>query len=590
MRDALARERTPILNAPLPWDLAHGLLLAGLLFYLFAVPWSLWIGRPGFLVYDEEGFFDAIQSAWEGGPWRWQFGSSALSAALAYALDRAFGPHPLCLRLPSLALVLVQHALLYVWVRRRFGDLAGAWAALAGLGGTATFALARGVTAVPMAGAAFLALALWRERLRRPWQAALWGLATALMALDYEGWVAAAAVLTAWAFWSWRVQPTLMGWAAIGLLAGAGLVAGLHPDWGAFLESRRAISLQGAPPWATAWQNLADLLGGGDRMLFSGAPYHPWPPRWTWPLLVLGAAPALWRWPGLALALGAGLIPLFMRLSDGEPHRFYLAWTALCAIAGMGATRLAAWGPRWARWGLPLLLLAGAVDEARGWSQGLPPERRIHAYGRSWGLAEAVKWLRQEEPADGWELLSGLGLESDASFRHLARSAGLRAGRRPVALVPWHYLRGLEGMAGRLLRVPAPGQTPPYLFLPDDAALARLRAIHAQVEALRRRSLHLPPLRMREEALACLQDGTLKDPWARTVGWEQWLTASLQLGDLDPSLLDQAAREPLVNGWLFDAAGKALSFREPQAAQRLHRRAARADPRRAGLRDRAWRY
>ena len=148
-------------------------------------------------------------------------------------------------------------------------------------------------------------------------------------------------MLGAWSAWRWRSQRGLLAGAALGLGIGIAVLALLQSDLSAYLESRRGISVSNSmSPAALAWANLKSLLGPGDRMLISAAPYDPWPPRWLWPLALLGL-PLLWaRWRGLLLALLAGLTPLMIRLSDAETHRFYLAWLAICVAAGASAARI----------------------------------------------------------------------------------------------------------------------------------------------------------------------------------------------------------------------------------------------------------
>jgi hypothetical protein len=321
-------------------------------------------------------------------------------------------------------------------------------------------------------------------------------------------------------------------------------------------------------------------------MLISSAPYEPWPPRWIWPLAAAGAPLiwARWRWIGL-LAL-AGLTPLTMRMSDAETHRFYLFWLTACAATGAGATRF--YRHRWGRL-LPFVLFAiGAASSIHAWLS-LSQDRIEHSYGRSYGIRQAVQHLRAVEPAEGWKLYSGLGLDSDGAFRYHFEAAGLKHGSRPVALVHWDYMPALKGMQGVLVPMPALGPTSPGLFFPAPASLARLEAVSSQIGELHKRTHDLPPTAQREAALQALRDGTLKDPWARTVGWERWLWVGLQTSSIDPALLAEAAAEPLVSGWLFHGASVRILFVDPSASERLHKRALRADPRRKDLLYPGWR-
>jgi hypothetical protein len=575
----LRRQHKRLKAKPLPtqaWLLA-GLLLA----YAVMLGWSLQVGRPGFLGYDEEGLLDKLQAAREGTPLHWAFGAGSLSTGLIWLLSALCGPQLFWIRLPSLLASLAAAVFLFQLVRPHLGERAAAWSVLAFGVNTTSFALARGCTAVPLATAAFLGLTLLLERLEQPRHWALWGLGAALMSLDYEGWLLALPVLVGWAFWRLRQQAQAQRLAlASGLAFGLALIVAIQPEWKGYLQSRAAIS--GAPrPWNQAWQNLQALLGGGDRVLISGAPGDPWPPLWSLTLTLPGL-PVLWRrWRWLLAALPLGLSPLGLLTSDGEPHRFYVAFLVLCVAAGAGAERLLA-RPTPLRHLPLLLLLAGAIQSVRAWT-AVPAARLAQAYGRSQGLAAAADFLRATAPPDGWRILSGLGAYSDGAFRYLCDASKVKRGSRPVALIAWDYLPALVSLEGYRVSLPATDGRAFTLFFPAASAQARLEKVLQELTALRRHLGHASPVERRRLLQEALDGDDLRDPWSRTVAWELWMEASLQMHDVDPERLNRAAREPLLSGWIFDAAARHIESADPLAAQRLRRRALRADPRRADL-------
>jgi hypothetical protein len=572
----------PALGSQKASRLEQGLLLAALLFYALALPLCSSVFRPGFCVYDEEALLNQVQAWREGGPLYFRFGWSSLYRNLEILLVSLGGPHLSLLRLPALAAVLLEALLLFVWLRKRLGERAALWAALAVLVCTATFIQGGTLICVSLMPALFLAQVLACEGLDRPWQAALWGLCAALTLLDYEGWVGALLFLAPYAAWRWRSAPGLLTGAALGAAAGMGLILHLSPDLAAHLGSRRALS---SPADNEGYlnavrENVLGLLGKGDRFPFSAAAYHPWPAPWTWPLTLLGAAAALRRFPWLLWLLCAGGLALGLQGTFAEPHRLCLSLLALGAMAGAGASVLWRWP--WGRVLCLALLCGGALDEGRAW-MAEPPSKLAVAYGTSDNMRQAVDWLSAHEPAQGWDVIDGLGSHGDGAFRFLLDQAGLRKGRVPVALIYSDFRPALNGLptAGRAYSFGT--YRPLLLFLPSPVAATRLRAISGDTLGLRAVLDSQTVAVSKDYCARWLQDPAHKDPWSRTVYWEHWLWNSLMLRQVDQQGVLQMLGEPLVSGWAPDVLAHELAPLQAKLALRFEAKSMAIDPSRRAL-------
>jgi MYXO-CTERM domain-containing protein len=570
--------------------LESGLLLAALAFYGVALPLCAALFRPGYSNYDDCSTLDQVQFWREGGSLDIRFAHSSLHRALCALLVRAGGPHLYLLHLPAMAAVLLESVLLFAWLKGRLGERAALWAALADLVCAATFTRAGSLLAVSLMPALFLAHALALERARERWQAGLLGLSGALVLLDYEGWPGALCLLVPYAFWAWRGRPGLRPAALLGAAAGAAIVLALTPDLGPIFHTRAALSAPGGGYAGQVWTNLGHLLGGGHRLAISAPEGHPWPPPWIWPLALLGAAPAVRRWPILALFLALGCLPLAMDNTDYEPHRLCLAYLMLAAFTGAGAALL--WRRAWGRWLCLLLLMFGAADETLAWVR--VPEAFLElSYGPSLDREAAVAWLGANAPAGGWDLISGLGPDYDGNIRFLMDQAGVGGGGRvPVALVTWNYRPALEGLAAA-----APARSfgsfhPLLLFFPAPESAARLRRVGASladIHAARHGASSEAILRV---SARWLGDPAHRDPWARTVAWDNWLLAGLQMRSLDPGGLRRMLAEPLVCAWAPDELAQVLAPRDPVLALRFREKAEAIEPRRRSesVLERGYRY
>jgi hypothetical protein len=560
--------------------LEQGLLLAALLFYGLALPLCSSLFRPGYAVYDEETTLDKVQAWREGAPLLFRFAWASLYHNLEILLCALAGPHLSLMRLPALAGVLAEALLLYVWLRDKLGERAALWACLADLLCTATFARGGSLTGGCLLPALFLAHAVCCERVRRPWQAALWSLSAALCLLDYEAWTGALLFLAPYAAWRWRRVPGLLPAGALGAAAGAGLVLRLTPDLASHVLSRGAASLPARGFLRTAWTNALDLAGQGERMPFSAADRHPWPAPWTWPLILTGAWAALRRLPWLALLLGAGSLALGLAGTSTEPHRMSLALLALAAFGGAGAALL--WSRPWGRALCLALLLFGAVDEARAWIRE-PAAKLDAAYGNSLALEQAADWLAANPDPRGWDVISGLGPYADGAFRFLLDQDGVRKGSAPVALVYWDYRPGLSGLQGPVRALAFGAYRPVLLCFPSPADAERLRAVRAELAPLRRAQLSEPQAVQTALAAAWLRDPAHKDPWARTVAWELWLLDGLLYHGVNAAGARRLLAEPLVSGWAPDVLAGETAAADPALSLLCRRKAEAVDPRRAAM-------
>ncbi len=555
------------------------LLAAVMAFYAGALALHA-LSNPGWAAYDEESYLDQLQGWREGHHLLAGYGFGTLYRALGAGLCLLGGPHIALLHTMGAAAVEAEALLLYAWLRGPLGSRAALWAALADLGGTATFARGACLLSVCLLPTLFLAAVASADRIRGRAPALLWGLACALLLLDYEGWVGALLFLLPYAAWSWRGRVGLRSAAAAGFLAGCVLVWRLSPNLTAHVLERRETSLPGTGLVVTAWTNLERLVLGGPRLPFSGVPGWPWPQPWIWPLALVGAAPALRRVPWLAWLLVCGSLPLAMQGSFQEPHRFCLALLPLAACAGAGA------GLVWRRRAGAVLCLAlfalGAAAEIRAWHRS--PAAQLDAdYGLSRNLERAGAWLARNAPPEGWRVITGLDWHDDGAFRFLLAGEGLKPGRDPVALVYWDILPGLRTLAPGFKVLYFGGGHPLALVLlpPEDAT--HLERVQAEVSPLHWRATTRATPDQARILLAWLKAPGHGDVWARTVAWELWLHASLLDRSLDLASVRALLGEPLVSGWAPDTLAVTLAGLRPSLARRFWLKAEAVDPRRRGL-------
>jgi hypothetical protein len=567
----------PLRETPARWE--WGLLLAVFAFYAVCLPLhGAWV-EPGFVLYDEEDPLNKLQAWREGSPLLIQFAAGSLHRLLIAGPLALFGPSLTWFRLPATLAVLAEPNLLYHWLKPKAGARAALWACLAQLICTASFARGRCLIAASLLPALFLAHLLAAERLRRPWQAALWAFSAALWSLDYEGWIGALLFLLPYAAWLWRRERGLVLGAVAGGLLGLAALQGASGGLGDYFRARQAISGPSAGPGLLlqVWENLRDLLGPGHRLAFAAAPGHPLPAPWTWLLILTGLVAALRAWPPLAALLAIGALPMALRQTAMEPQRLSLLFLGCAIAAGFGAASL---GRR--RWGPALcagLALAGIAHEGAAWLTADPLKHAL-AYGHSHDLRAAVQALKAAEPPEGWELIDQLGPYQDGAFRLMADAAGLRRSDqgRPVALVHWDYLPALKGLKGEVREIRGDGALRPlYLYFPDRATADRLCLVRASLQPWRRNKGRAQELQARLESL--LRDPGFKDPWARSIAWDAWMSYNRQLNRLDPGLYQRMVHEPLVSAFALDVAAEKLEQRDPSLGAKLRAKAEALDPR-----------
>ena len=373
-------------------------------------------------------------------------------------------------------------------------------------------------------------------------------------------------------------RPRILLALAVGL---AGAVLAMYPpaEWADYFPRGANIAPNRAHRLDQLTHNVGALLGGGPRVLFSDAPRSPWPPAWTWPLILLGASEALRRIPALAWIGLVGALPLLLPFTGSEPHRLLMLQLALAAAAGAGAARMADW--RWGQAALAALLLLGVG--AGAWAWCTPGGAIEPTLGASWDEDQAARWMAGNAPPQGWKLIDHLGPWQDGDFRlrlaslHVPVNAGV-----PIALVHWDYLPGLNGMQGALRQFSHGGPMACTLFLPDPAAAVRLLRVQADLDRL------TPPMlgnlvQRQVQLRTALADPGLSDPWTRTALWEDWFVIALQFNRLGPGDLPAILKERFVSGWLWDSLAEKQRQYDPASAASLLERSDRLDPRRRSL-------
>jgi hypothetical protein len=506
----------------------------------------------------------------------------------ALALCGAWGPPSLLrLHLPMLAAFLAENAALYFLGRRIFSEPAALWAMA--LNAVAAFTLLRlrsllSYSVLPAELLLMLALAPQDGGFLA---SLLWGLAAALLLLEYEAWALALAVLALASFAQRRrAGPApLTGPALAGLALGLAAVLALSwPELQDYMALRSSQSLGGTA------QDLAGLILRNLRGYWLGGPALPytgvrgWPafPFFAWPALALGAALA-WRRSGWVLAwVLIGFVPLISLNSASEPQRMIVAWPALCLLGGEGFAFL---GRRWrASLGLlAALLCLGAWLEASAYSRSMDAAY-ASSYGFSANLSAAAKILAGE--AKPLRLITELDCESAAAERFLLEEGGLNsaAAGGVVAVVPWDYAGGLDGQGSLQAVSSVAGARPVILCRPGPRLQARLEKIESDLGPL---WLSLPRFQARAQRRLTL-DWLLGHPgcdaWERSACFEQILGQSFMLGEMPGDVVALVEKQPLqsVSGLVWSA--QKLQVRDPAWAARLAGRAFAIDPRRQDAR------
>ena len=506
---------------------------------------------PGFGYFDEEGLISVLQLHHEGAPLPWGLFRWTYWLRLQDLVSSLQPGSVLLLRLPALLLVLAECLLLREVAQRRFGERVALWAVLANALSAATFL--RSQSLLPWGATPFwaLALAACMDRSRPSRLAmALCGAGASALLFEYEAWPMAA-------FWlvleAWRGPGAHQG-SALSFMAGAGLGFGavLGASWGqvpSYVHARATLSTlpDDLGLASRVGRNLSALVWPHHRVGFLGPDRHPLLPPWTWAPLALGLATAWSRAPWLLAALLAALIPALSVHTAEETNRYVVAGLLACLIAGLGLGRAAA-RPRLLA---PLLAMAllGGVFEFRAADRSLDIAR-VRSFARSLQWRDASRRLKAKAPAEGWELLSGLGEGDDAAFRFLCRYEKVpqSAQGRPVALLNWEVLPVLESWGLSFDKRLAPV---------DERSCTLFYPTGKLAENLRRDAAFLGPLHVTylferapvaRELIRLAQPKAPKDSLlVRTALAEMDFTLSARLREVDPERLMQAVAGPLVS-------------------------------------------
>jgi len=564
----------------LPWAAAVGVLAAYLL-VVFDV--SMW--HPGYAYGDERISMCWLQDLREGRPLTWQFSRGCWTRCLQWLWIRWNGASLQTLHTPELAGLAVEWLALVLLARRWFSDEVAAWSALALAVSAQTWVRARSLLSFQALPMESLMLALAAGRVKGRFSALVWGLAAALLFLDYDGtliaipcvWVACVAFEE-----PFRRQAYFSG---LGLAVGGLFIFWMgHADLANYVAARlggggvRAADAGLAGRLVFLWQ----VLVGGAVLPYFGVTHWPaWAP-WTWPALSAGIW-AMRRGPGRVLVFWAGLGVLatqMVRSSYGLPlHRLVCVAPALALISGVGFVALRKkLGVR--SWLLGVLLLAGLATEGWAWCRhqmAFAPE----LYDRCLGLQE-VRDVYSAQLADPTlRVVTQLSGTSEADARFVLDRNLLVGGPKParvLAVIPADYMPALKslGVRGDVFWV-AKGLEPAVALCAQGDLAAHLSAI--------------------QDTLAPLV-GAVMDPLApRKMRIDQWLRAesSGDLWDRTGALeadLETAVRTDGVNAeelsWLFSTKvscaapdmvlARATYQTDPRSALVYCRRAELLDP------------
>lgn len=490
--------------------------------------------------------------------WAWAQGS--LTTLLQWGACLAFGASLPVVHAVSVALVLLECALLFLWVRREAGVHA-AWAALLVHAVNGSL-LVRGYGLTSAVLLPSLALGILLLGLGSPKRALIAGLLAGLGTADYEAWLLAMPVLGLWLLGRDRRHAR---WAFGGL--GLGLALVVLPSWGilsAWWQFRAANDVAGALPNLSA--RAAAVFGAlflgqshaSPHLVLSG---HPWLAPWTWPFLAAGAIEAWRRQRSLFLLLAGLLGPLALNSAAVETQRAVAALPVFALLAGLGWAGLR---PRLQglvqRPDLVLVLLA-----VLGLSMELAAYRahRLRYDADHWGRSAAMRAFLAREGGQA-RLLTRLHPDSGA-MRFLLRQAPVAAPDAPLlALVEPELLADLAVDPATVRNISVhPKQAHPLVLAPILAALApRLLKLDADLAALD------PPITgsrgADREHWAALRDAPLsQDPLWLALAWKRWIDSAASAGLLTRADAERAFSAPFKTGHPFVGVIYAKDYGDP---------------------------
>lgn len=548
-------------------------LALGLMPALVFFEWSFW--HPGWARVDEAAVFLRCN--------RWQDAIEVDIRAMAGCLQRFtlilssnfLGNSLASLHLPQALFLVAESLLLFSVARRIFGEREATWAVLCNLLCAFTLMRGRSLLSYSLLPLELLLLAELYARFPSTWGRTLWGACAGLITLDYELWLFGAALAAAFATLAPGPRAPKIG-AGLGLALSLAVVAWLSRD---NLQTYAAVRTTVSAPrgalkaLSTLASHLKSFWLGGPTVPYIASSGHPVFPAWAWPGLAVGIA-AAWRGPRWLLWwVAAAFLPLAFRSPGLEPQRALLAWPALCAISGAGMAWLARRSALWSPW-LLLLPLGGMGIELNAHASSMR-QNWAGIYGPSNAQLMAVKLM---DDHDGPALLN-LDFHSSSGARYLLRRR-TNPGGAPVALMPWYALPALKFETGRLesLKDPRSGHEA-WLFFPDKASVSRMLARDQMLGKLWN-SLGTRNLFSRSKELESrLKDPQWRDPWLRSVLWNEYLESLHYLGRLEDRHIEELLSEKLPSAEPFRECALRDGRRRPALAIRLMERAAAIDSR-----------
>ncbi len=559
-------DRPPLWLRRAPW--AAAALTAAIL------AWELAVLRPGYGVGDETQQIRQILSLEGGAPIPWLWARGSLQRVGLWLWLELCGNGLRRLHVPGPAVVGLEAVLLWRLARRWFSEEAACWAVLADLLCAATWMRARSVLSYTWLPMELTALALLSARVRGRWGALLWGAAAGILALDYEGALAALPglfIACAWREPGFRARAVL---AATALGATLAVLAAAHPGvLRAYVGLRLAVNLGGGVPVVGALgHNLLQLLVGGRPMPYLGVDGWPAVALWSLPFIAAGAL-GCGRDRAAGVALWAATAVLATQTATapwGVPaHRLAAAWPTLCLLAGTGGARVRArLGSVPAAVWLAFLAL-GVSAEANAYFRHMAFHGR-ELYGRSEDLARACGDARRAES-------SGAGVSTallETRSRDVRFFLGPRPESRPGAglwvFLPPEFHEACAGVPARVgvYRV-SPRDVPVLVLVVHGPTARRFSGIEGSLRPL------LDSDGAGSERAWLARGG---DPWARAAVLDRYLRRLWRGLPFTPGLLHLALAAPFLTPGPPDLLARYLTSRDPRLAERLVDAALTLDP------------